>query len=191
MKYKIIYADPPWSYNDTQKSGGTAYFGASVRYPTMNNKDIANLPINDLADKDCVLFMWATSPLLPEALKTIEAWGFKYKTVAFCWIKKTVNGKQVNNMGRWTMGGMELCLLAVKGHPQRKVKNIKQMFEAIRTKHSQKPFEVRNFITDLMGNNLTKIELFARQKTDGWDVWGNEVKSDIELTPAPTGIKDL
>ena len=182
-KYQIIYADPPWSYNDTQKSGGTAFFGASVRYPTMDNKDILKLPINEMADKDCVLFMWATSPLLPEAIETIKAWGFKYKTVAFCWIKKTVNGKQIHNMGRWTMGGMELCLLGVKGHPQRKVKNIKQMFEAIRTKHSEKPFIVRDFITDLMGEDKTKIELFARQKTAGWDVWGNEVESDIALLP--------
>ena len=86
-KYQIIYADPPWSYNDTQKSGGTAFFGASVRYNTMNNKDILKLPINELADKDCVLFMWATSPLLPEALETIKSWGFKYKTVAYTWVK--------------------------------------------------------------------------------------------------------
>ena len=182
MKYKIIYADPPWSYNDTQKSGGTAYFGASVRYPTMNIKDILKLPINEIADKDCVLFMWATSPLLPEAIETIKAWGFKYKTVAFCWIKKTVNGKQVHNMGRWTMGGMELCLLGVKGHPQRKVKNIKQMFEAIRTKHSQKPFEVRKFIEDLMGE-LPRVELFARQKTQGWDTIGDGIDGqDIRKT---------
>jgi len=180
-KYQIIYVDPPWSYNDTQKSGGTAFFGASVRYPVMNNKDILKLPINNLAEKDCVLFMWATNPLLPEALETMKAWGFKYKTVAFCWIKKTINGKQIHNMGRWTMGGMELCLLGTKGHPQRKVKNIKQTFEALRTRHSQKPFEVRKFITDLMGEDRTKIELFARQKTEGWDVWGNEVESDITL----------
>jgi len=78
-------------------------------------------------------------------------------------------------------GGVELCLLGVKGHPQRKVRNIKQTFEALRTKHSQKPFEVRKFIEDLMGNDRTKIELFARQKTEGWDVWGDEVESDIKL----------
>ena len=180
MKYKIIYADPPWSYSDTQKSGGTAFFGASVRYPLMKNKDIANLPINDLADKDCVLFMWATSPLLPEAIETIKEWGFKYKTVAFCWNKQSKNGKWISNMGRWTMGNVEICLLAVKGKPKRIVKNIKQLVIAERKRHSEKPEEVANRIVDLMGD-LPRIELFARNKRDGWDVWGNEVENDITL----------
>lgn len=179
-KYQIIYADPPWSYSDTQKSGGTAFFGASVRYPLMKNKYISNLPINDLADKDCVLFMWATSPLLPEAIETITAWGFKYKTVAFCWNKKSKNGKWISNMGRWTMGNVEICLLAVKGKPKRIVKNIKQLVIAERKRHSEKPEEVANRIVDLMGD-LPRIELFARNKRNGWDVWGNEVESDINL----------
>ena len=93
MKYQIIYADPPWSYQDTQKSGGTAFFGASARYNTMNNVDIQKLPVKGLVDKNGVLFMWATSPLLQEAIDTIKAWGFKYKTVAFCWNKQSKNGK--------------------------------------------------------------------------------------------------
>lgn len=177
-KYQIIYADPPWSYND--KMSGHS-FSLDHEYKTQGKNWIAELPVKDIAEKDCVLFMWAVSPLLPEALEVMKAWGFKYKTLAFCWIKKTKNGKQVHNLGRWTMGGVELCLLGVKGHPQRKVRNIKQAFEALRTKHSQKPFEVRKFITDLMGNDRTKIELFARQKTEGWDVWGDEVESDIKL----------
>jgi len=182
-KYQIIYADPPWSYNDTQKSGGTAYFGASVRYNTMNNKDITKLSIDKLADRNCVLFMWATSPLLPEAIETIKSWGFKYKTIAFCWSKTTENAL-VSNMGRWTMGNIELCLLATKGHPKRIVKNIKQLVIANRTSHSKKPDEVRKRIVELMGD-LPRIELFARgskekdmlgyNKFKGWDVWGNEV----------------
>ena len=184
-KYQIIYADPPWSYND--KMSGHS-FSLDHEYKTQSKNWIAELPVKDIAEKDCVLFMWAVSPLLPDALEVMKAWGFKYKTLAFCWIKKTKNGKQVHNLGRWTMGGVELCLLGVKGHPQRKVKNIKQTFEALRTKHSQKPFEVRRFIEDLMGNDRTKIELFARQKTEGWDVWGDEVKSDIDFNP-PTPLK--
>ena len=179
-KYNIIYADPPWSYQDTQKSGGTAFFGASVRYNTMNNKDIANLPIQDIADKDCVLFLWATSPLLPEALETIKKWGFKFKTIGFVWNKQTKNGLNVSNMGRWTMGNVEICLIGVKGKPQRIVKNVKQLVTAERTRHSEKPQEVRNRIITLMGN-LPRIELFARNKTEGWDIWGNELTNDIEL----------
>lgn len=180
MKYQIIYADPPWSYSDTQKSGGTAFFGVSVRYNTMNNSEIAKLPISDMADKDCCLFMWATSPLLPEALETIKSWGFKFKTVAFCWNKQSKNGKWISNMGRWTMGNVEICLLGVKGKPKRVVKNIKQLVIAERKRHSEKPEEVRKRIVELMGD-LPRIELFARQKTEGWDVWGNEVESDINL----------
>ena len=180
-KYQIIYADPPWRYNDTQHAGGTAYFGASVRYKTMNNKDIGKLAISDLADKDCVLFMWATSPLLPEALEVMKAWGFKYKTVAFCWNKQTKNNKWISNMGRWTMGNIEICILGVKGKPKRIIKNVKQLVIAERKSHSEKPQEVRTRIVDLMGD-IPRLELFARQKTEGWDVWGNEVESDIELS---------
>lgn len=179
-KYKIIYADPPWSYSDSQQSGGTAFFGASVRYPTMNNKEIAALPISELAEKDAVLFLWATSPLLPEALESLRTWGFKYKTIAFCWNKQTKNGKWVSNMGRWTMGNIEICLLGVRGKPQRISKNVKQLVLAERTRHSAKPNEVRERIVELMGD-LPRVELFAREKKPGWDVWGNEVESDIKL----------
>lgn len=181
-KYQIIYADPPWSYNDSQESGGTAFFGASVRYKTMNNDEIAQLPISNLSDKDCVLFMWATSPLLPEGLKTIEGWGFKFKTVAFCWIKETPLGLQVKNMGRWTMGGCEIVLLGVKGHPKRIKNNVLQTVFDIRTSHSKKPTEIRSRIVDLMGD-LPRIELFARQKTAGWDAIGYDIDGkDIRET---------
>lgn len=179
-KYKIIYADPPWSYNDTQKSGGTAFFGASVRYNTMNNKDISNLPISELANKDCVLFMWATSPLLPEALNTIKAWGFKFKTIGFVWNKQTKNGINISNMGRYTMGNVEICLIGTKGKPKRIVKNVKQLVTAQRKRHSEKPDEVRERIVELMGD-LPRIELFARKKTEGWDVWGDEVESNVTI----------
>ena len=184
-KYQIIYADPPWSYQDTQKSGGTAFFGASVRYNTMKNKDILSLPISELADKDSVLFMWATSPLLPEALETIKAWGFKFKTIAFVWNKQTKNNINISNMGRWTMGNVEIVLLGVKGKPKRIIKNIKQLVIAERKRHSEKPQEVRDRIVSLMGD-LPRIELFARQKTEGWDVWGNEVESDITFPSLDT-----
>ncbi len=176
-KYQIIYADPPWQYKDTQKSGGTAFFGASVRYDTMNNSDIARLPIGDIAEKDCCLFMWATNPLLPEAFECIKSWGFKYKTVAFCWNKQSKNRKWISNTGRWTMGNIEICLLATKGSPKRIAKNVKQLVIAERKRHSEKPQEVRERILQLMGD-IPRVELFARQRCDGWDAWGNEVASD-------------
>jgi N6-adenosine-specific RNA methylase IME4 len=176
-KYKIIYADPPWSYND--KMSGHS-FSLDHEYETQSKNWIQNLPITNIAENDCVLFLWATSPLLPEALDVIKSWGFKYKTVAFCWSKRTKHGKNVSNLGRWTMGNIEVCLLATKGKPQRISNNIKQLVIAERNKHSAKPHAVRERIVELMGTQ-SRIELFAREKTEGWDVWGNEVESDIEL----------
>jgi site-specific DNA-methyltransferase (adenine-specific) len=179
-KYQIIYADPPWSYND--KMSGHS-FSLDHEYITQSKNWIADLPVGGIAEKDSVLFLWAVSPQLPEALEVMKAWGFKYITVAFCWSKHTVNKKKVSNLGRWTMGNVEVCLLGRKGKPQRICKNIKQLVEAERTTHSKKPQEVRDRIVALMGD-VPRIELFAREKTAGWDVWGNEVESDIDLTPS-------
>lgn len=177
LKYKIIYADPPWSYND--KMSGHS-FSLDHEYETQSKNWIANLPIQNIADKDCILFLWAVSPQLPEALEVMKAWGFKYITVAFVWSKHTKNKKKVSNLGRWTMGNVEVCLLGRMGKPQRICKNIKQLVEAERTSHSKKPQEVRKRIVELMGE-LPRIELFAREKVDGWHTWGNEVPNDIQL----------
>jgi len=181
-KYKVIYADPAWSYND--KLGNDINFGAvnndKTGYVTQSKDWIKNLNVGGVADKDCVLFMWAVSPLLPEALEVMKSWGFKYITVAFVWSKHTKNKIKVSNMGRWTMGNVEVCLLGKKGKPQRICKNVKQLVEAERTEHSKKPSEVRDRIVELMGD-VPRIELFARQKVEGWDSWGNEIKSDIAL----------
>jgi len=185
-KYNIIYADPPWSYSDKMKG----HQGAETHYRTMDNNDICALPVQELADKDCCLFMWAVSPLLPEAMDVINSWGFKYKTVAFCWSKISSGGTWVSNMGRWTMGNIELCLLATKGNPHRAIPNVKQLVVAQRTVHSKKPDVVRKRIVELMGD-LPRIELFARDngvrdmfnysRLDGWDAWGNEAGTDVEL----------
>ena len=170
-KFSVIYADPPWSYNDKMRGHGQ---GAETHYETQSLAWITALPVQDLAAKDAVLFLWTTSPLLPEAFEVITAWGFKYKTVAFVWAKQTVNGKWAYNLGRWTMGSTELCLLATRGRPQRSERNVKQLVIAERTKHSRKPDEVRQRIVTLMGD-VPRIELFGRERTEGWEVWGNEV----------------
>jgi len=185
-KYQIIYADPPWSYNDKMKG----HQGAETHYRTMPVEDIRALPIATLANTNCCLFLWAVSPLLPEAISVMEAWGFKYKTIAFCWSKIESGGAWVSNMGRWTMGNIELCLLGTRGQPQRITENVKQLVVSLRTEHSKKPDEVRNRIVRLMGD-LPRIELFARgnrtkdlfryNRYDGWDCWGNEVESDIVI----------
>jgi len=169
-KYSIIYADPPWSYNDKM----LGHMGAETHYRTRDKNWIWSLPIQDIAEKDCTLFLWVVSPMLPEGIETLARWGFKFKTIAFVWIKQTVHGKWVSNLGRWTMGGSEICLLGIKGKPKRVIRNIKQLVFAKRRRHSEKPDEVRNRIVELMGD-LPRIELFAREAAEGWDAIGFDI----------------
>lgn len=169
-KYQIIYADPPWKYNDKGCNGN-----AESHYQTMTLNDICNLKVQDIADTNCVLFMWATYPMLSEALKVIKSWGFNYKSIGFQWIKLNRKSKTpFCGLGRWTRGNTEPCLLATKGKPHRIAKDVFQLIQEPIQKHSQKPDRVRKEIVRLMGE-LPRIELFARQKTAGWDAWGNEI----------------
>ena len=175
-KYQIIYADPPWlngSWKHWSKGGGS-------HYPLMSLDQIINLPIKEIADKNCILFLWVVDSQLFDAEKVIESWGFKYKTVGFTWIKKTKNYKDHFGVGMWTRKNPEMCLIATKGNIKRINASIRQVLYSEVREHSRKPDEIRNKIIELVGD-LPRIELFARQKTEGWDVWGNEVNSDIEL----------
>ena len=146
----------------------------------MKDEAIYNLPVQDLSAKDCVLFLWATYPKLPEAIKTLQCWGFRYSSVAFTWIKTTKNDKWHFGLGYWTRANPEICLIATKGHPKRINKTIPNLIVSRVREHSRKPDEVREKICALLGD-LPRIELFARESVKGWDCWGNEVKSDIEL----------
>jgi len=175
-KYQIIYADPPWSYNDKGCNGA-----CEKHYKTMKIEDIVNLPVERMSDDNCVLFLWATYPMIKEALRVIDGWGFKYKSIAFQWLK--LNKKALTpfyGLGRWTRGNTEPCLIATKGKPTRIAKDVFQLIQEPIRGHSQKPSKVRDEIIRLMGD-LPRIELFAREKTEGWDVWGNEVESNIVL----------
>lgn len=147
----------------------------------MSIDEIKALPVGELADKDCALFMWLTFPCLYEALDVIKAWGFQYKTVAFVWVKQNRKSDGLFwGMGYWTRANAELCILATRGHPKRLSKRVHQIIVSHIEQHSKKPDEARDRILSLMGD-LPRIELFARQATQGWDVWGNEVNSDISL----------
>lgn len=175
-KYNIIYADPPWKYQDRNCNGS-----AEKHYPTMTINDLCTLPIKEITSDNCVLFIWVTYPMLEEAQKLIKAWGFKYKTIGFQWIKTyKKSGKFFFGLGRWTRGNTEPCLIATKGKPKRINNSISQLIISPVEEHSKKPDIVREKIVQLMGD-LPRIELFARKKIPGWDVWGNEVDSDIFL----------
>ncbi len=179
-KYQIIYADPPWQYND--KKGNDPAMGG-ITYPTMPTEDICELGIdlNKYKQSPCSLFLWVTMPMLPDGLRVMESWGFNYVTCAFTWVKQNKSGMGIySGLGHWTNGNAELCLFGRYGKPKRINKNIKQIVLSPLRNHSQKPPEVRERIVSLIGD-LPRIELFARQKVEGWDCWGNEVESDIEL----------
>jgi N6-adenosine-specific RNA methylase IME4 len=179
-KYNIVYADPPWQYQD-RNTGGSYQSGAAQKYQVMSIKDICELPVRDLTAENSVLFIWTTGPMIQEAFEVIKAWGFKYKTVGFVWVKR--NRKSPGwfwGCGHWTRANSEICLLAVKGNPKRINASVHQIVELPIQEHSKKPDKVREKIVDLMGD-LPRIELFARQKYPGWDAWGNEIKSDIDL----------
>ena len=178
-KYKVIYVDPPWRYERKNVSGA-----AEKHYSTMSLDDIKSLPVDDLADKDCALFLWITFPMLCEAWGVIESWGFRYKSVAFVWIKQNKKAPTFFwGMGNWTRSNAELCLLATKGNPKRQSKSVHQIIVSPIEEHSKKPDEARKRIVELMGD-VPRIELFAREHTPGWDVWGNEAPDGINF-PCP------
>jgi N6-adenosine-specific RNA methylase IME4 len=177
-KYQIIYADPPWKFQNFNDMTAQRWVGQY--YPLLDLDILGKLPISNLADKNCALFLWATFPFLPYCLSTLEKWGFQYKTVAFTWVKIRKDGLPLMGMGYWTRGNAEVCLLGTKGHPLRINRSVPQIILAPRQEHSKKPNIVRERIVELLGD-LPRIELFARQKVEGWDCWGNEVESDIDL----------
>lgn len=174
-KYQIIYADPPWSYRDKRNKHPRLCGGALVHYKTMGIKEIKTLPIQNITDDNCMLFLWATFPNLSEALEVIRAWGFKYKTLGFSWIKTNKNNsKPFFGIGYYTKSNCEVCLIGVKGKPIKVSNSISSVLIEPKEEHSKKPNIVRDKIVQLCGD-ISRIELFARQKTEGWDVWGNEV----------------
>ena len=178
-KYNVIYADPPWAYRQcgaTAKSRGNAV----KHYPTMTTDDICKLPVDKIAGGGAALFLWATFPNIGEALKVMEAWGFRFVTAAFVWVKLSRKSNTVFwGPGHWTRANAELCLLATRGRPKRRARNVHQVIISHVQEHSRKPDEARRRIEALMGD-VPKVELFARRPAPGWDVWGNEVESTID-----------
>ncbi len=195
MKYKILYVDPPWLYNDRNGNGER---GAIYKYKCMSQDELEMMAsdIHKIADDDCYLFMWSTMPMLPNALSIIDFWGFTFKTVAFTWIKTNKDGTPFKGLGHYTRGNAEtclvatrggadvlllseycaseeLCLVATKGKLHRKNKGVGSVVIEPTREHSRKPDSVRDRI-DLLYGDVPRIELFARQSTIGWHTMGNE-----------------
>lgn len=182
-KYRLILADPPWTYRDKCNDGER---GASHKYDTMTVADICRLPVWDLADPDsCLLAMWWVPTQPMEALKVVEAWGFRLMTMkGFTWYKTNIRkGNSAIGMGHMTRANSEDCLFAVRGRlPERMDASICQHFTAPRMEHSAKPPIVRDMLVRLLGD-VSRCELFSRDKVPGWDMWGNQCDCDFELAP--------
>ena len=176
----MIYADPPWLFKTRSDKGKDR--SPEKHYPVLSIADICNLPVGDIAKPDSVLLMWVVDPLLDQAFKVIDAWGFKYKTVGFTWAKTNKNTMGFfTGLGYWTRGNPEMCLLATKGRPKRVSKSVSQLVVDIRREHSRKPDRVRDDIVNLCGD-LPRIELFSRHKMNDWEVWGNEIEETTTLS---------
>lgn len=169
-KFNIIYADPPWYYWE----GGEK--NQSLHYKTMTIDEICSLPVKNISDDNCILFLWVTYPILFNAIKVIESWGFNYSTCGFVWVKRNKNTDSwFFGNGAWTRANSEVCLIATKGSIVRMNASISQVLDDRIMEHSQKPIRVRKLITELVGG-LPRIELFSRcAEHDGWFNWGNKI----------------
>ena len=185
MKFSVIYADPPWSFKTWSKKG----MDRSPDYPVLNGNDIYALDIDSIANDNSVLFIWATSPMLKQALTTIGAWGFEYKTIAFTWIKtcKLQPDKLFTGLGYYTRANSEYCLLATRGKPLTRLdRGVHSVVMTPIGEHSEKPIDVFWRIDRLFGQ-LPSIELFSRKPITqfnwthiGNEITGNDIRVDIE-----------
>lgn len=168
-KYQIIYADPPWQYKENWGNGSNEH-----TYPTMKFNEICQIPIQDITDKQAHLYLWVTNPFIKEGLELCKAWGFEYKTL-ITWVKTYKDGTPEMGMGYYFRSCTEHIIFGTKGKMKCQNKTTKNMFAEVNPRlHSQKPASVRDMIVNTSGD-IPRIELFARQKVEGWDCWGNEI----------------
>ena len=182
-KYQIIYADPPWklTYVKETKRGFGVY---DLPYPSMSDEEIISLSVKEVAAKDAILFLWLIDSRIPILCELMRAWGFEYKTIGFVWHKTSRDGSGQNpSIGHYTRKSCEFCFIGTRGrclakkHTQNQ---FQQYLPLAKTIHSEKPKVIRRMIVEMCGD-LPRLELFARDRADGWDCWGNDVDSDIEL----------
>lgn len=182
-RYDLIYADPPWSFDNYSEKGEDR--NAKSWYDCMDIQDIWNLPVGDIASDDSMLALWATFPLLPDAIETCRRWGFRYVTVGHVWIKlnKRVGLRTVVDLvkdvfmstGYWTRSNAEIVIFASRGQPKRKSRSVRQVVFAPRAMHSEKPLVFRSNLEKLFVARR-RVELFCRREpTEDWHAWGNQV----------------
>ena len=170
--FRLVYADPPWKFRDSASAGKR---GAVHKYPVMDTREICRLPVPEICERDAVLALWWVGAMPGDALDVIHFWGFRLVTLTgLVWMKRTKTGRPHVGMGHWTRAGSECCAIAVRGRPPRACAGVQQVIEAPIREHSRKPDEARDRLVMLCGD-VPRIELFARQRADGWQSWGNEL----------------
>lgn len=178
--FKIVYADPPWNWKARSPKGDGR--SAKRHYQVMDLQAIKNLPVSNLGDKDSILLMWVTDPFLEFSFEVATAWGYRFSTVGFYWIKtlRKSHGYHIGN-GYYTRANPEQCLLFRRGKAVPRVdKSVRKLIVAPIGPHSAKPHETYERIEALFGNT-SRVELFARNYRLGWDVWGNQINSTISF----------
>jgi N6-adenosine-specific RNA methylase IME4 len=193
--FGAILADPPWGFQCWDgKDKKVASRGSVTPYDTMDMDAIRALPVADLAGENCALFMWVVWPTVPEAFSVLEAWGFKYKTCAFTWLKAdpyklwSLEEDVYMGLGYWTRANSEVCLLGTRGKPKRLDAGVRQGIIEPRREHSRKPDCVHERIERLVAGPY--LELFARQQRPNWTVWGNQTDK-FEPTPERATFKEI
>lgn len=172
--FDIIYADPPWSFDNWSEKGEDR--NPNQHYDTMGWEEIAALPVGELASRNCACFLWAIDPLLDKAFETLRRWGFRFVTVAFTWAKLNPSGEgYAMGTGYYTRANPEICLLGMAGSMPRLDAGVRQLVVEPRREHSRKPDRIADDIVRLFGDR-PRIELFARTKRPGWEAWGNQVE---------------
>jgi N6-adenosine-specific RNA methylase IME4 len=184
--YRVILADPPWQFATYSAKGKGR--SAEAHYDCMSYEQLGALPVNEWAASDCVLLMWVTDPMLAHGLDLMGLWGFTYKTVGFYWAKTNVYTEGYIGpldrafpigTGYWTRANPEQCLLATRGHPKRINADVRKLIVSPRREHSRKPDEIYERIERLCAGPY--LELFARQRREGWDSLGNEVDTGAAI----------
>lgn len=172
-KFNIIYADPPWQYDEDWGNGAVHH-----HYKTLSIEELARIPVQEIADENCHLYLWFTNSFVREAHRLCDLWGFSYKQT-ITWVKTYADGKPVMGTGYYFRGCTEHILFATKGALPRVNKAVKNFMIFPKSKHSKKPNIFRQMIIKQSGD-LPRIELFARTKIHGWETWGNDDMLNIK-----------
>lgn len=171
LRYGFLMIDPPWRFTNYSAKGEKK--NPVSQYECMTLDAIKALPIGHIAATDCVMWCWATNPMMPAILDVIGAWGFKFSTMG-TWLKTTKTGKMRWGPGYWLRSTNEPYIIATLGKPKIASSSIPSGFAAEAREHSRKP-EIAYSYAQMMAPNAWRMDLFSRQEREGWDQFGNEI----------------